>query len=160
MKTENTSLHTVSSDAVQARFAFQLTALMTEQAGKLPHDLQERLRFAREKATQRARAVALSAQQTVGVAASVSVSGSVAGNAGSGALRLHPGPADGDWWTRLGSVLPLAALVLGLMFIQHFHQRSQISAAAEVDAALLGDDVPFAAYNDPGFVEFLKNDGR
>jgi hypothetical protein len=57
-------------------------------------------------------------------------------------------------------VLPLAALVLGLMFIQHFHQRSQISAAAEVDAALLGDDVPFAAYNDPGFVEFLKNDGR
>ena len=29
-----------------------------------------------------------------------------------------------------------------------------------MDAALLGDDVPFAAYSDPGFVEYLKSDGQ
>jgi Protein of unknown function (DUF3619) len=154
MNTENTTLHAVTVDAAQARVALQLTALMTEQAEKLPHDVRERLRFAREKAIQRARAVAVATQQSVGIATSVSVNGS------ADTMRLHPGPTSGDWWTRLGSVLPLAALVLGLLFIQHFHQRSQISAAAEVDAALLGDDVPFSAYNDPGFVEFLKTDGR
>jgi hypothetical protein len=154
MNTENTSLHTVTSDAAQARLALKLTALMTERAENLPHDVRERLRFAREKAIQHARAVASAAQQTVAGAKSVN------SNGGSGTLSLQTGPSGGDWWTRLGSVLPLAALVLGLLFIQHFHQRSQISAAAEVDAALLGDDVPFAAYNDPGFVEFLKADGR
>ena len=31
-----------------------------------------------------------------------------------------------------------------------------LEIAAEVDAALLGDAVPVAAYGDPGFVEFLK----
>jgi hypothetical protein len=31
----------------------------------------------------------------------------------------------------------------------------QISATAEIDAALLGDELPPAAYTDPGFSEFL-----
>jgi Protein of unknown function (DUF3619) len=158
MNTENLTAHLASADDVQTRVALQMTALMTEQAEKLPHDVRERLRFAREKAVQRARAVAVAAQQSLSPAASVS------GNGGSGTLTLHPGSLGGgfggDLWTRLGSFLPLAALVLGLLFIQHFHQRSQISAAAEVDAALLGDDVPVAAYSDPGFVEYLKSDGR
>ena len=158
MNTENLAAHTASADAVQTRVALQMTALMTEQAEKLPHDVRERLRFAREKAIQRARAVASAAQQSLTPAASVSSNGN------GGTLTLHPGGLVGgfgsDLWTRLGSVLPLAALVLGLLFIQHFHQRSQISAAAEVDAALLGDDVPFAAYSDPGFVEYLKSDGH
>jgi hypothetical protein len=158
MNTENLTAHSASADALQTRVALQMTALMTEQAEKLPHDVRERLRFAREKAIQRARAVSLATQQSLSPAASVS------GNGGSGTLTLHPGGFGGgfggDLWTRLGSLLPLAALVLGLLFIQHFHQRSQISAAAEVDAALLGDDVPFAAYSDPGFVEYLKSDGH
>jgi Protein of unknown function (DUF3619) len=157
MKTENLPTHTEGADAAQTRIGLKLTALMTEQAEKLPHDVRERLRFSREKAVQRARAVAVAAQQSLSPAASVSANG-------GGTLTLHPsgfGRSFGsDLWTRIGSVLPLAALVLGLLLIQHFHQRSQISAAAEVDAALLGDDVPFAAYSDPGFVEFLKSDGR
>ena len=31
--------------------------------------------------------------------------------------------------------------------------------AAEVDAALLTDDLPPAAYTDPGFAQFLKTKG-
>ena len=34
------------------------------------------------------------------------------------------------------------------------HLSQQV--AAEVDAALLGDDLPINAYRDPGFVEYLK----
>jgi hypothetical protein len=30
-------------------------------------------------------------------------------------------------------------------------------AAAEIDAQLLSDTLPPAAYSDPGFAEFLKN---
>ena len=53
-------------------------------------------------------------------------------------------------------MLPLVALVGGLVLIQDWQTRAQISVAAEVDAALLADDLPINAYRDPGFVEFLK----
>lgn len=152
MKIENYLTHPSTLEASESRIALQLTALMTEQSETLPHDVAVRLRFSREKAVQRAREMAFAVQETMGTAILASET--------SGALRLHPSTAGGGWWTRLGSMLPLAALVLGLLFIQNFHQRSQISAAAEVDAALLASDVPFSAYADPGFVEFLKTDGH
>jgi hypothetical protein len=42
------------------------------------------------------------------------------------------------------------------MLIQQRYTEEQISAAAEVDAALLVDELPPQAYSDPGFVEFLR----
>jgi len=48
-------------------------------------------------------------------------------------------------------------LVAGLVFIQHHHDLQQIEVAAEIDSALLADDLPPAAYGDPGFSEFLRN---
>ena len=165
MNTEIQAVHYAGADAAQTRLALQMTALMTEHAEDLPHAIKERLRFAREVAAQRARTVVVAAQHAVAGVGNEAVStATITGNAGGALLDLHTGSPDGgfgaDLWTRLGSFLPLAALVLGLLSIQHFHQRSQISAAAEVDAALLGETVPFHAYNDPGFVEFLKIDGR
>lgn len=133
-------------DVLQSRFATQVVARLSEKAELTPHDVCERLRFAREKAIQRSRAVLVPLQSPA----------AVSGNGGLGALSLHPGSSGANWWVRFGSVLPLAALLLGLIFIQTSHTHSQISAAAEVDAALLGDDVPVSAYGDPGFVEFLK----
>jgi hypothetical protein len=52
--------------------------------------------------------------------------------------------------------LPLLVLALGLYLIQQEHGRSQVSAAADVDAILLADDLPPDAYSDAGFLEFLK----
>ena len=46
-------------DAVQARFALRVTARLTERSAELGPDLTERLRFARETALERARAVRL-----------------------------------------------------------------------------------------------------
>ena len=57
-------------------------------------------------------------------------------------------------------MLPLAALVGGLVLIQDWQTRSQISVAAEVDAALLGDDLPINAYRDPGFVGIPEGSTR
>jgi len=63
------------------------------------------------------------------------------------------------WGWRLATLAPLIALVAGLVLIQIQHDDDQISAAAEVDAALLADDLPPAAYTDAGFAEFLRLPG-
>jgi len=132
-------------DALEARFALRMTARLTERTADLPQDVSERLRFAREQALARARV----ARKTV-AAESTTVVGS------GSTLSLGRGEGGSGWWVQVASVLPLIALVAGLVFIQRLHNDSQISAAAEIDASLLADDLPPSAYSDPGFVEFLK----
>jgi hypothetical protein len=56
--------------------------------------------------------------------------------------------------------LPLLALVCGLIVIQKMQAASQIAVAAEVDAALLSDELPPSAYGDAGFAEYLKTTSR
>lgn len=133
-------------DAREARLAFRLTAALTERAADLPADVNERLRFAREQALSRGRA-----------ARTVSADSPVAAVAMGATLSLGQGPASrSGWWLQLAALIPLAALVGGLVLIQNLHDRNQIAAAAEIDASLLADDLPPEAYSDPGFVEFLK----
>ncbi|MEQ1683512.1 MAG: DUF3619 family protein [Burkholderiaceae bacterium] len=129
-------------DALQARFAIRVAARLTERSQGLEADVGERLRFAREKALERARASrTASASQPLGTTA-------------AGALLL--GRVGSGWWMKLASVLPALALIAGLLLIQKSQTDEQVSAAAEIDAALLSDDLPPAAYSDAGFAEFLK----
>lgn len=132
----------VDLDALQARFALRVASRLAEQADTLPHDLRERLRVAREQAVARARQVRRA--EATPAAVQVSTGGSVA-------LGQPP-----SGWVRLAAALPLMVLVLGLLLIQHLHDQAEIHAAADVDAALLADDLPPEAYGDPGFVEFLR----
>ena len=129
------------ADALQARLAMRLTAALGEQAQALPHDIGERLRIGRERAL--ARAVAVRAEAAP----------AVVGVGSSGAAILGGGPS---WWMRLASFAPLLVLAAGLVLIQHWNTQAQIDTAAEIDAALLSDHLPPAAYSDPGFGEFLK----
>ncbi len=100
----------------------------------------ERLRFAREQALERAKAARpMESQPVVAV-----------GRGGAAVLGI------GGWWVKLGSALPILALAVGLFLIQHLHTQAQIEAAAQIDVELLSDDLPPEAYNDAGFVEFLK----
>lgn len=142
MKNSNITLtHAAARDALEARIGLRVAARLSQGAMALDGDISERLRFARERALERARAV-----RAVPVQAAVAVSS-------SGAVVLGGGAG---WWVKLGSVLPLVALAAGLFFIQYLHSEAQIETAAEIDAELLADDLPPAAYNDAGFVEFLK----
>jgi hypothetical protein len=80
------------------------------------------------------------------------------GTSGAAAL-MQSGPTGSDessLWSRLGWLLPTLALVLGLVGIDQWRDRESIAAMAELDAELLGDDLPPAAYADAGFSEFLK----
>ncbi|MGL6112673.1 MAG: DUF3619 family protein, partial [Rubrivivax sp.] len=96
----------------------------------MPHDISERLRVAREQAVQRARQVRLASPATA-TAAALQYS--------KGTITLGQPTS---WWLRLASVTPLLLLVFGLVLIQHLHDQADIRAAAEVDAALLADDLP------------------
>lgn len=142
--TNSTSLQ--RSEALQASFGRHVAAALTQREAAQPrHDINERLRVSREQALARAREARLAAPAPVAAA----VGGATLALAG-------PGSGDTPWWLRLSSLLPLAVLVLGLLLIDHHYTRSQIEAAAEVDAAILSDDLPPDAYRDPGFAEFLK----
>ena len=136
-------------DGLEARFGVRVAAMLGERAQATAPDISERLRFAREQAVMRAQA----ARRQVQVATAPSAV--VVGRGRSATLGSHLG-----WWVKLGSAAPLAILVLGLMGIAHVHDRAQIAAVAEVDAALLSDDLPPAAYTDPGFAEYLKTTNR
>ncbi|HOW49518.1 MAG TPA: DUF3619 family protein [Rubrivivax sp.] len=133
-------------DALRDQLARRVVLQLDSQAQRLPHDIGERLRVAREQAVRRARESRLvEAAAPHAVAVRTGADGSVA-------LGGTP-----SWWVRIGSALPLLVLVVGLLLIQHLQENAEISAAAEVDSALLADDLPPDAYGDPGFVEFLKH---
>ncbi len=130
-------------DAVQARFGLRVAARLTERNADLEPDLAERLRFAREKALERAREARRAENR------------SVVGISRGGAAIL--GSAGHGWWTKLAFAVPAIALAFGLFMIQRTQENAQISTAAEVDAALLSGDLPPQAYRDAGFAEFLKS---
>lgn len=133
----------VAAEVLEARFGLRLASLLSERTERLPHDVVERLKFARKRAIEH--------RQAARAAAPVAAAGAQFGPA----LVLF-GDAGPPRWLRWVSVLPLLVLVAGLVLIQHEHSRELIEVAADVDAQLLGGDLPPAAYRDAGFVEFLK----
>jgi Protein of unknown function (DUF3619) len=163
------------AEALGARFALKVSARLDDGTKALPHDITERLRVARQTAVEAARlaqGAALArpaAEGTANVMVGVSVAGAGTGgvtiNLGSGVARGHSRDTDHgrhlddappSWGWRVASVLPLLVLLAGLWGINAWYQREQVQAAAEVDMALLSDDLPPAAYADPGFEEYLR----
>jgi len=137
-----TASRRADTQLTQARLGARLAGALSAQVEVLPHDLSERLRVAREQAVARARA----AQPARGAV--------VVGVSRSGAAVLG---GFTPWWQRAASIVPLALLVLGLVAIDRLTVREQVRAAAEIDAQLLGDTLPPAAYSDPGFAEYLRS---
>jgi hypothetical protein len=171
-----TPLTPAQREALEARFALRLSARLEEGAQSIPHDITERLRVAREQAVRagrEARAAALAPNVAPAPVVHVSVAGlSTAGASGGGlapgwSLGRYARPADHgrrlddsppSWGWRLAALLPVAALLLGLWGVHRYAKQEQVQAATDVDMALLTDDLPPAAYSDPGFSEFLKTD--
>jgi hypothetical protein len=130
----------------QALYAARVTRRLSEGMDELPYDITERLRAARMQALARRKPACV---QTATVASS----------AGAGTLVLgggHGRRGGFSWWQSMASALPLIALVAGLVAINIIQDDDLASELAEVDAALLTDDLPPDAYADPGFVQFLK----
>jgi len=158
--------HTPSAqlEALEARFALRLTARLDDASQTVGHDVSERLRVARMQAVAAARQVRVPEMAMVPASATVAPQwqAATAGAAGSPGFarhidhgrRLEDRPTAWGW--RIASALPIIALVAGLWGIHWWQRQQQVDAAADIDMALLSDDLPPAAYADPGFEEFLR----
>ncbi len=136
-----TNSHLYQNQLAQDRFGLRVTARLSDAADDLPYEISERLRAARMQAL---------GKRKVGARTASSVSQS------GGAGTLTFGTEDLNWWDRVATVIPLLLLILGLIAISVIQNDRRASEIAEIDAALLTDDLPPAAYTDPGFTQFLK----
>jgi len=125
------------------QFGRAVAQRLAQSTDDLPYEVSERLRAARARALQ-VRKQAITAPAVLAQA--------------GGAATL--GSEGFSFWTRIGSVLPLLALAAGLVLLHGFQAERRASEIAEVDVALLTDDLPPAAYADPGFLQFLRQSGR
>ena len=131
------------AEIFQDRFGVKVAARLSEGAADLPHDISERLRASRAQALAH-RKVARRL-----TAAVVTSSG--------GAATLAFGDEGLSWWSRIASALPIIALVVGMIAISVVQDHSRTVEVAKVDTALLTDNLPPAAYTDPGFLQYLHS---
>ena len=64
------------------------------------------------------------------------------------------------WWRLAATAVPLLVLAVGVVVVDAVHQEQSAAELAEVDSALLTDDVPLVAYADRGFGVYIKNTRR
>lgn len=122
--------------------AYKLRHALDQSASDLPTKTTERLASARN--------IALSRKKQDSAVHVVVPQAAFAGrSSGSFSPKLFA------WISRAGLVIPLAALVFGLMGIYQFEQRQQVIESAAIDAEVLTDDLPLNAYLDNGFRAFL-----
>ena len=126
------------SHVLQDRYGLKVAARLSEGAVDLPNDISERLRAARVQALSKRKIVKVRTAPTV----------------------LTFGDEGLSWWRSIAFALLLIVLVSSLIAIHVLRNEDFTKELAEVDAALLTDDLPPAAYADPGFVEFLKSGGH
>ena len=61
-----------------------------------------------------------------------------------------------SWLARLGLAIPVVVLVIGLIGIIQYEQQQRIKETADIDAAMLTDELPLTAYADNGFNAYLE----
>jgi hypothetical protein len=144
-----TAVNSTELDPRAHQFGQRVGAALNQQSARLPRDVTERLRFARETAVARAQAARAAQAQQVHSSRTTSLGHT---------LVLNGGGNDRSAFSKWISALPLALLIAGLLLMHRGQVHEQIEAAAEVDTALLSDQVPPAAYSDPGFAEFLHTE--
>jgi len=139
----------LNPEALEARVALRITGALSQRNEVLPHDIAERLRVSRLRAVDRARDL-----RKLSVPPPCTWDVEATQVQGGGTLSMSGPPS---WWLRVASLAPLALLLVGFLFIQRSYVDQQVRAAAEIDAAILTDDLPPQAYSDPGFAEFLRS---
>ncbi|MHA6830777.1 DUF3619 family protein [Ralstonia pseudosolanacearum] len=138
----------------ERRFAYAVHTALNESAGQLPPDVRDRLAAARRTALAHKKAEAPQTVRSPALALP-----------GVGSMSLD---MDGDappaarkalsLLRRLGLLWPAIALVAGLAGIYQWQQQQRVDELAEVDTAMMLDDLPLAAYADQGFHQYLKRD--
>ena len=139
-----------SKDFNEADFAWKIRQALNENLESLPTDAQDRLAKARKLAMARKKAgapvfVQAFATQLAGAGASFGQSSNFAPR---------------SWLNRFGMILPVLALVIGLVGIYRYEEQQRINETADIDALVLSDELPLSAYLDHGFSAFLNKHGE
>ena len=124
------------------RFAFRIASSLSAGSNDLPYEVTERLRAARVQAVARRK----------GAAAQPQLASQGGGALGLVMLGWRGSPLGGQI---IGAVA-LAVLAVGLFVIDGVQSEQRAQELAEIDAAILTDDLPPSAYADPGFAHFVK----
>jgi hypothetical protein len=69
---------------------------------------------------------------------------------------LFTGPA----LARIAVAVPMLALVIGMGGVYQYEQQQRLAAMAEIDAAVLADELPLTAYLDHGFNAYVESQQR
>ena len=131
-----------SKEVKDLDFAYKIRRALNESTENLSASTLDRLANARKMAL-------ASKKQEVPVAAFV-LKGILAGHSGFS----FQGPS--SWLGKFGVALPLLVLIIGLFGIYEYEQQQRISDLAEIDVAVLADELPPDAYLDTGFSAFLN----
>lgn len=125
-------------------FAYRVRHALNEKLDDLPASTTDRLAAARQAAMARKKAhvpvrVARAELATVGSGANGGLFGSPFG-----------------WLGRMSVAVPLLVLVAGMVGVYQYEEQQRIAELAELDAAVLSDELPLSAYLDHGFNAYLE----
>ncbi len=137
-------------DILQNRMGLRIAARLSAGANDMSHDVSERLRVARQQALARRKRPQVVAREVATSAGAVIPLGHAA------VLGFGGGGDRMGFWGRTSSALLLMVLAVGLITINIVQSDDRAVDVADLDAALLTDDLPPQAYTDPGFLQFLK----
>lgn len=126
-------------EQVEECFAKRVVSLLNGQSQHLSGDVQERLRETRMLAVSRAKPEPSFVAEL---------------------QTTNRGLRNSSWnspvWSFTGWLIPIIIVTLGLIAISEWQQDQRIKDIANVDIALLTDDVPPDAFVDNGFMAYLK----
>ncbi|GLU35288.1 DUF3619 family protein [Trinickia caryophylli] len=134
---------TSAPDTKELEFALKVCRALDERAAGLPAPAAERLAAARRLAVARKKPEPAHAPVFV-----PALAGAPAGMSAAGP-RIKP-------LRRLALVWPILALLIGIAGIAYWENVQRAAELADIDAAMLNDDLPLNAYLDHGFNAYLS----
>jgi hypothetical protein len=138
-----------SLDTKELEFARQVRRALDENAASISPATVDRLAAARRAALARKKPETVAAP--VFVPAFAGAAGALSGMPQAEAPHRRRSPL-----RRFALAWPLAALVISLVAIAYWEDQQRTAELADIDAAMLSDDLPLTAYLDHGFNAYLS----
>jgi hypothetical protein len=135
-------------DTKELEFALNVRRALDESAANLPAAAVDKLAAARRTALARKKPEPVAAHAFVPVFAHAGANVDVPRPA---AERPRVSPL-----RRLARVWPLVALIAGVVAVAYWEDFQRSAELADIDAAMLSDDLPLNAYLDHGFNAYLS----
>jgi len=128
-------------NAKELNFAYKVRHTLNESLDTLPPPTIDRLASARK--------IALSHKKNDAPQRAFAPQHALAGKIGNFFDKPLP------WVGRMGLAIPVIVVIIGLVGIYQAGQQQRISEIADIDVAVLSDELPLTAYLDHGFNAYL-----